>query len=261
MQFRDVYFQFDGKSSKHKNLKIVSVDGGNKDIIFGVEQEIKEYDSATDIPIHLGVKRKVPTIPITIMKMNEYNIAKPYRKGELEEICRWLFQKEYKPFVSFDNTGVVYYVIFTKGRNFENAAKEGYINLEMRLNAPHAYSNQLVDYFRVNGEKRVEIYNSSNLEKFIYPDIEFELLKGTTRLEIINESINQRVVFDGLEFNEHIYVYNDGLKDLLSMKDKNRNIFNKFNKEWLKLNYGRNRLKIIGECNIKFINQHPIALM
>ena len=260
MQFRNVYFQFDGKNSKDRNLKIVSVGNSTKGNIFGVNQDIKEYDSGTDIPIFLNTKRKIPTIQITIMKVNKYNRAEAYRKDELREISRWLFQREYKPFISWDNTGIVYYAIFTKGEDFENTAKEGYINLEMRLNAPHAYSNQLIDYFRVSNEKKVEIYNNSNLEKFIYPDVEFELLNGTTRLEIINESINQRVVFNGLEPNEHIYVYNDGLKDVVSLKDNNRNIFNKFNKEWLKLKYGRNRLKIIGDCNIKFINQYPIAL-
>lgn len=261
MQFRSTNFMFDGKNSRDRNLKIVDIDGKNEDIIFGVEQNINEDDSVGDIPLFLGVKRSIPTIPITIMKMNNFNRPIPYSKGELEEICRWLFQKEYKPFISYDNAGIVYYVIFTKGNNFETSAKEGYLNLEMRLNAPHGYSNPLISTYRVKGEKQIKLYNNSNLDDIVYPDIEFELLNNTTSLEIRNESIGQSIIFNDLEPNEHIFVYNDMLKDVVSMTDKNRNIFNKFNKEWLKLRYGKNRIKIIGECKIKFINQYPIALM
>lgn len=225
-----------------------------------MQQDIIEEESGTDIPLFLGVKRKCPTFPVTIMKMDENNKPLPFRKGEMDEICRWLIQKEYKPFVSWDNTGIVYYVLFTKGNNYQNCAREGYIKLDMRLAAPYGYSNQLIDYYRVTNEKIIDVYNASNLDKFIYPDIEFELLDNCTDVIIENLTLGEKMTFNNLDENDVIYVFNDGIKDVVSKIDKSKNIFKKFNKQWIKLVYGKNKIKVTGNLKIKFITQYPIGL-
>ncbi|EGT3606896.1 hypothetical protein FKF97_10865 [Clostridium perfringens] len=260
MQFRDLYFQFDGINSKEKRLKLITVDSKNNRNLFGVEQDIIEEENGTDVPLFLGVKRKCPTIPVTLMKMNEWNRPIPYGEKELSDICNWLFKREYKPFVSWDNPGVVYYVIFIKGEGFENCAKEGYLNLEMRLSAPHAYSRLLTDEYHVLSQKTVYINNDSDIQDFIYPDIEFEMLDDCTDLIIENLTIGEKMEFNNLEKGEKIKVYNDGLKDMLSLVDRSRNIFEKSNKYFIKLVYGRNRIRITGKCKIKFITQYPLAL-
>lgn len=260
MQFRDLDFKFDGIKGRDKQLKIVNIDNKNSENIFGIDREINEENIGIDEPLFLGVKKKCPSIPITLMKMNNYGIPKAFKKNELLEICRWLFKEDYRPFISYDNTGIVHYVLFTKGRDFENCAREGYINLEMRLSAPYGYSNQLINFYEVRGKKIIDIYNNSNLDQFIYPDIEFELLSSDGNIEIINSTTNQKVIFTNLDDYEHIYVYNDALRDVVSLKNNDKNIYKNFNKEWMKLAYGKNRIKIIGNCKIKFISQIPIAL-
>lgn len=261
MQFKSLDFRFNGINSKGKKLKIVSIDSRNNENLFGVQQNVIEEDNNnSDIPLFLGVKKKCPTFSITIMKMNEYNRPLPYDEGEFDEICRWLIQDEYKPFISWDNTGIVYYVIFTKSNDFENCAKEGYIKLDVKLSAPYAYSNQLIDYYRVMGSKIVDLYNGSNLSKFIYPDLEFELLDDCTSVTIENLTLNQVMHFENLNKKDVIYVYNKDLKDVMSKVNKNRNVFKNFNKEWIKLVYGKNRIKITGKVKIRFITQYPIGL-
>lgn len=260
MQFRSLYFQFDGVNSKEKHLKLITVDGKDREFLFGVDQEIIEEESSGEVPLFLGVKRKCPTIPVTLMKMNEWNKPIPYGERELPDICNWLFKKEYRPFVSWDNPGKVYYIIFTKGKGFENCAKEGYLNLEMRLSAPFAYSRQLKDEYEVIGEKTININNDSDVEDFIYPDVEFEMLNESRDLVIENLTLGEKMEFHNLELNEKIRIYNDGLKDMVSLVDKKRNIFKKSNKCFMKLIYGRNRIRIIGECKIKFITQYALAL-
>lgn len=260
MSFHSLDFRFDGINSKNLKLKIVSVDNSKKNSQFGVEQEIVE-DNSTNIPLFLGVKRKCPTIPITMMKMNDFGNAESFTDKELDNICRWLFQDEYKPFISWDNTGIIYYVIFTKGDSFYNCAKEGYLNLEMRLNAPHGYSNQLINFHQVTDKKVIELHNGSNINTIVYPDIEFELLGDNRNLKITNLSNGDFMEFEGLEKNEHAYVYNDGIKDIMSKVDKNRNLFKNFNKKWISMRYGKNRIEIIGNCRIKFISQYPTAMI
>lgn len=260
MQFRSLDFQFNNVSSKSKKLKLVNVDGKNEESFFGVEQEVIEEDNGTDVPLFLGVKRKCQTIPVTFMKVDDLNNPLPYRKGEFDELCKWLIHKEYKPFVSWDNPGIVYYVIFTKAKDFVNRAKEGYISLDMRLSAPYGYSNQLISPYYITKEKIINVYNGSDLDNLIYPDIEFELLGDCRDVVIQNLTLNQTMEFHDLEKNDVIRVYNDGIKDVISKKDKNRNIYKNFNRKFLALTYGKNRIKIIGNCKINIINQYPIAL-
>ncbi|MGV2640145.1 hypothetical protein GNF86_01645 [Clostridium perfringens] len=259
MQFRKFYFEFDGKKSKDRNLKMVVIDNKSEEDKFGVEQEIIEEDNGTDTPLFLGIKRKPQSLKISIMKMNKYSRPLPYTDKELDEICRWLFKKEYKPFIPWDNTGMVYYVIFTKGTDFFNCAKEGYINLEMRLNAPYGYSNLFNNDYRIKGEKVIDIYNGSDIDNFIYPDIEFELRDNSTDLTIKNLSLGETMEFNNLVSNDHIMIYNEGLKDMVSLKDKSRNIFQHSNKQFIKLQYGLNRIQVKGNCRIRFLYQYPIG--
>ena len=260
MQFRKFYFEFDGRKSKDKKLKMIIIDNKSEDDKFGVEQEVIEEDNGTDTPLFLGVKRKPQTLKIAIMKMDKFNNPLSYTDRELEEICRWLFKKEYRPFIPWDNTGMVYYVIFTKGTDFFNCAKEGYINLEMRLNAPYGYSRLLNNEYTVMGEKTIDIYNRSDIDNFIYPDIEFELKDDNTDLVIKNLSLSNEIMeFNNLTPNDHIMIYNEGLKDMMSLQDKSRNIFQCSNKKFIKLQYGLNRIQIKGKCKIKFTYQYPIG--
>lgn len=259
MQFKSFYFQFNNISSKLRNLKVVSIDDESLDS-FGIEQEINEEDDGTDIPLFLGVKRKCPELTITLMKMDEWNRPLPYAEGELEEICRWLIHREYKPFISFDNLGIVYYVLFTKGESFYNGAKEGYLKFNMRLSAPYAYSNVLIDSYKVIGQRIIDIYNGSDIEEFIYPDIQFELLGDCKNITIENLTLGETMTFQNLANNEVVYVYNDKIKDVVSKVDKRRNIFKNFNRKFISLAYGKNRLRITGDCNIDIINQYPISL-
>lgn len=260
MQFKNFYFQFNNVSSKLKKLKVVSIDDDESTDTFGMEQEVNENDDGTDVPVFLGVKRTCPELTITLMKMDEWNKPLPYSDEELEDICRWLIQKEYKPFVSFDNLGIVYYVLFTKGESFYSKAKEGYLKFNMRLSAPYAYSNVLIDSYKVKGEKIVDIYNGSDIEKFVYPDIQFELLDDCQDISIENLTLKESMIFNNLEKHDIIYVYNDKFKDVVSKVDKTRNIYKNFNGKFLSLAYGKNRIKITGNCNIDIINQYPIAL-
>lgn len=260
MQFRKFYFEFDGKKSKDRNLKMVVIDNKSEEDKFGVEQDVIEEDNGTDTPLFLGTKRKPQSIKMTLMKLDKYNNPMSYTDKELEDINKWLFLKrEYKPFIAWDNPGIVYYVIFTKGTDFFNCAKEGYINLEMRLNAPYGYSNLFNNDYWIKDEKIIDIYNGSDIDNFIYPDIEFELRDDSTDLIIKNLSLGETMEFNNLISNDHIMIYNEGLKDMVSLKDKNRNIFQHSNKKFIKLQYGLNRIQVKGNCRIRFLYQYPIG--
>ena len=137
---------------------------------------------------------------------------------------------------------------------------QGVITLNMRLSSPHAYSPIMLDSVRCSEEKIFDVYNGSTYDDFIYPDIEIKMLQGNS-IKIENVITGQVLEFTNLDNNEHIYIYNDNMKQMVSKLDRKKNVYSKSNKEFLKLPYGRNRIKITCElAQVKFIHQDKINL-
>lgn len=260
--FKNKYFTFDGVRSIDKNIAIVTIGSDSSNTQFGLKQSVEKQDGIGDVPLYKGVKRDISSIDITLCKLDKQNNLLRFTEKEKDDICRWLFKKDYKPFISDDNKSKVYYAIFTEGDSFFNGLNEGYINLKMELNAPYGYSAIINDFWRVVNFKEVNIYNNSNIDCELYPDIEIELLGDTDKVEIFNQMTGSRTILENLQPNEHLYIYGDEVRDIVSMVDKDRNLFPNFNKKWLKLVYGRNKIIIKAKsANIRIINQYPLAII
>lgn len=257
-QFRHEMFTYDGKSSRDFNLYICRITNDTSRI-FGGERTIKEEESNNFIPTFQGVKYSAPTIPITLVCVDENNNVIPLEDELSFEINKWLFQDDYKPFTSYDNKDIIYYSLFTKGSNYDVGCKKGYLELEMRLDSGCAYSNLIYHNFTVNGQKTVEIINKSNVEKYSYPDVEFQLLSGNS-IVVRNDTLGVSMEFSNLPKNCHVYCYNEGLKHIVDKTNPENNLRENFNKTWLKTMYGVNQFTIIGHCEINIINQNKIAI-
>lgn len=259
--FNDKYFIFDGVRSKDFNIAIVSVGDNDTDRQFGIKRNITEVDGV-NVPIFTGVENECPTKNITIAKLDSYNEIIPFNKGEKDRISSWLFKNEYKPFISMDDENKVYYVMFTEGNIYTNGLEQGYINLTMRLSSPYAYSNVMNDFVRVSKYKEINIFNDNNINEDIIPDIEIEMLGDSNKIEILNKMNGSRFSLKDLEKGEHVRVYGDSLLDIVSLKDKEKNLFEKSNKDFLRLRNGRNKIeiKVNGIADVKIIYQYPLAI-
>lgn len=252
---RNLWFRFNGFDSKGKYM-ICTKGNGDLTSQFGVNRSINEEDGVGDVPVFYGVKDECPTLEMSITKIVNDEIA-PFTEIELSELTRILCKKEYKV---FECGGLVYYVIFTQGSLWRVGSGQGVITLNMRLSSPHAYSPIMLNPVRCVEEKEFDVYNKSTYDDFIYPDIEIKMLKGNNII-IENVTTGQIVKFEGLDFGEHIYVYNDNMKQMVSKLDSKKNIYSKSNKEFLKLPYGRNKIKITcEEAKVKLIYQNKINL-
>lgn len=256
-QFQKYYdFIFDGFNSRGRFM-ICSRGSGDNLSQFGASRSINEEEGIGDIPVFYGVKSECPTLEISISKVNNGEIS-PFADDDLKELSRILFKKDYRALII---NGLIYYCIFTKGEMWSAGRGEGVITLSLRLNAPYAYSSIMNNPVRVINTKTIEVYNKSTVCEDIYPDIEFLLGGDSTSIKITNMTTGQIVEFNGLEKLEHVYVYNDGLKQVISKSESTRNIFKLFNKEWLRLVYGKNIIKIECEnCKFDLIYQNKIHL-
>lgn len=252
---RNLWFRFNGFDSKGKYM-ICTKGNGDLTSQFGVNRSINEEDGVGEVPVFYGVKDECPTLEMSITKIVNDEIA-PFTEIELSKLTRILCKKEYK---AFECGGLVYYVIFTQGSLWRVGSGQGVITLNMRLSSPHAYSPIMLNSVRCVEEKEFDVYNGSTYDDFIYPDIEIKMLQGNS-IKIENVITGQVLEFTNLDNNEHIYIYNDNMKQMVSKLDRKKNVYSKSNKEFLKLPYGRNRIKITCElAQVKFIHQDKINL-
>lgn len=261
MSFKSPFFKFNGKSSRDFQLRICQVGTKDSTSPFGLARTIEketDYGFSTSIK---SIKYNDVTIDLTLVK-TDGNIALPFSEDEKFEIISWLFQDDFKPFISDDDESKIYYVLFTKGSNYQNALKQGYINLTMQLNAPCAFSPINTGYFVVDGEQLIEITNKTNVGTYSEPDLEFQLLGETTSFKIENLNTGDVMSFEGLEKGSHVQCYNEGMKQVICVNDPSMNL-RKFmvDKKWLRLARGVNHLRITTEsAKVAIVGQSKIAL-
>lgn len=252
---RNLWFRFNGFDSRGRYM-ICTKDNGDMISQFGINRSINEEEGVSSVPVFYGVKEECPSFEMSITKVTDDRIA-PFTDIELAELTRILCKKEYKP---LEIGGLVYYVIFTQGSLWRVGSGEGIITLNMKMSSPHAYSPIMLDSIRCTGEKQFDVYNKSTYDDFIYPDIEIKISKGND-ITIENLTTGQLIKFNNLDDCEHIYVYNDNMKQMVSKLDSKKNIYSKSNKEFLKLPYGKNRIKITcKEAQVKLIYQNKMNL-
>lgn len=253
-------FRFNGKHTDDFQLRIFQIGSSDNTQTFGLDRSLE-----TELTNHLtlglkSVKYNTLKFDLTLSKYDGVNLL-PFTEDDKFEIIRWLFQDDYKA-ITFDNQkDVLYYVMFTKGSSYQNAFKEGYLNLTMELNAPCGFTNITTGAMRVQGETTFDLFNRTNVEMFTYPDIEFELLGRTTSIQIENLTTGDVMTFEGLTPSTHAYCYNEGLKQLSCVYKPSYNLRPFFNKCWLRLAYGRNTIRISTlDANVNLIGQSKIAL-
>lgn len=258
MIFNSTDFIFDNKQSKDFNIMLVSMES-TRTGIFGIQQSVEEEQiGSRDIPYFYGTKLSTPTFNLTFAIADKYYRPLPFTEQEREKVVRWLCKREYKPFISYDNLGIVYYMIFTQIDRSSFVNDTGYLTLQCKLNAPYGFTNLMNNPItNYNNTKQFTIENKSNVVDEIRPIIEIELLETTQNIKIRNLTLGQEMSFTNLDTREKLIIYND-LCSIKSSTGKYR--FNNFNRKWITLGYGVNYIEIEGKCKVNFVYSCPISL-
>lgn len=261
MQFKSPYFIFNGKSSRDFQLRICQVGSNSSTSLFGTNRTLEKETTTGFTTSIKNINYGDVTIELTLIK-TDGNVPLPISEQEKFEIISWLFQDEFKPFISEDDESKIYYAVFTKGSSYQNALKQGYLNLTMQLNAPCAFSPIQTGYFSVNGHQVIELVNRSNVGTYSEPDFEFQLLEESTSFKIENLNTGDVMSFEGLPEGAHIQCYNESIKQTVCVNDPNLNVRKYMvDKNWIRLAKGVNRLRITTEsAKVAIVGQAKIAL-
>lgn len=259
-QFRNVGFTFDGINAEDLGYYIVSLDSKNSSVL-GTNRTIKEEDTNNFAKSFQGVKYNDFTFEITITKANK-NKALPITEEDIFFLNNWLMKPEdYRIFISHQNRDILYYALFTEMSDVRFAQRTGYVTLKMRLSSGCSYSTVAHHAHRVAPNHTIEIYNKSNVEDYVYPDVNFiTRFESNNGIRIINQTLGETMEFWNLPPNHEFMCYNEGLKQVVCVTNGELNMQPLFNKKWLRLAYGRNVIRIEGACDIDIFFQNKIAI-
>jgi len=255
--FTNTTFQFDNRKATDFGLYIVNLDTSTKNAPYAVEREINEEKVRNNpIPFFFGLNEQPLYFKVTLFREEEWDY------DTRVEITQWLFQDEYKSFISTDHNGIIYNCIaIDRPEKILIGNIPRMIELNFRCDAPWAWSPVLSTNYDLSNNTTTQIItmvNRSNIVKYHYPEIWIQSLDGGT-ISLKNYSDGGREFkFDNLQVNEIVYINNQlkqietDVSSIYRLKDFNRN--------WLRLNYGINNIVVTGKCLIKTQMQYPIAI-
>lgn len=260
-QFKNVGFTFDGINGEDLGYYIVST--SNKGSAYmGVTKKIQEEKTSNFAPSFQGIEYDAITFEITIAKINKHGNCVPISEEDVFFLNNWLLKpNDYKIFISHQNRDILYYAMFTQANSTLNGTREGFVNLTMRLSSGCSYSTVAHHAHKVAPNHTIEIYNKSNVEDYVYPDVNFiTRFESNNGIRIINQTLGETMEFWNLPPNHEFMCYNEGLKQVVCVTNGELNLQPLFNKKWLRLAYGRNVIRIEGTCDIDIFFQNKIAI-
>ncbi|MDU7364298.1 hypothetical protein [Clostridium sp.] len=202
---------------------------------------------------------------IRIKKINKItNEILSFKKIDLDYLNRWLLNNKDYEILEIDKY-IYKAIFFPYGDDYTKGAKEGYVDLKVRL-YKNAFSSIMVCQKVLNGnEKYLEVNNKSNVEGLIlYPNFSISNiprrgLNSATNILIENTNILDNKLTINLTENEQIYI--NGKNDyIISKVDENRTIVK--SGQYIKIQKGLNVIKIKsnGFCEINISYQQEFNI-
>lgn len=194
-------------------------------------------------------------------------------KDPIDGVTRSAIQKLFLGRASYKNFQIVqddimlikFETLFTEATNKYIGNVQRAITLHGHCNSPYGETFPKTVTRTFEGEGLVnynfEIYNNSDNDDYIYPEIEFSLNSVGNDFQIINYSDDNRTFFfDDLQPNETITV--DNYRQSV-VSDTGLTRLSSFNKKWFRLKQGNNSLNVqsgIGTFTITYSELRSIGV-
>lgn len=253
------YFIYDGIKSSDKGIYIMRSDSKGTTPTWGSMNIDFTQIKNKMLPHHYSISREPLRFSIQIIVMDECGNVGYWTPEKIHEVGDWLITHTFKPFISSDDLGKVYYAMIDNADDLYTVNQQGYMTVDFITNSPFAWSNIEYSEFNMSDsvhDKNIVLSNNSNVLDQYQPMVEILSLKHNNNIEIINHTTGQNVKINKLEINEHVNI--DNYNRIIRTDIPNKNIFKDFNRVWLHLYKGNNHIEIKGDCIIGTQMQFPI---
>lgn len=243
---RATEFMYDGISSTTYGLKIASLDSNvMEEISYVVPNIIVEKTKKSNVYHYIDIDYESPPV-------FEFSVISqvPINEEILRNILCWLdARKGFKPLVLLQQgyDTLTYNCIFTVTNLIYHANNIVGLNLSATFDSKYVKGKPIKTTIEVDGEKTINLYNpSDNIDEYIYPLVEFTLSKESNGdIAIVNITDNKERKFEFKKLNIEngsTYIVDNDLKIVQGDTD---GLLENFNKKWLRLLKGRNKIKIM----------------
>lgn len=246
-------FIFNGESSdKHDVMAVIFGDSSNDSYSADIQTELTTYLNKRNGTFNITEQNYSEPMSFTLQIVNkdfsDFNAIKE------KEIKNWLCKRGAYFWFTIDVPG--YEQIFWK-MNISNPKLKylgGTVGMEFEciLDSPWGYSSLIERTFQItDSDRNILLHINSDEDDYIYPDMTITM-KGYGTLEIKNSSETEHRTFS-LENTviDEIITLNNSMPDISSSQN-GHNIYNDFNKHWIRLANGENILTFNLNCIVTF---------
>lgn len=234
-------------------MDVVLVTTINDDILNNIGttyiENIKVQNTKTDNPYYLLEDKSVEPLILEFAYVNlEDNTPLVWDEEKIDEIVEWLYHDSFKPFISYDNEEITYYLKATKIYKRFNNEMKGMLEVEFQPYTAYGYK-----YFEkkviCEGEIETKIKNESTTSSEYYePIIEVKALEdGNIKIENLSIEEDKPLVIENMKKDDKIIIDNF---TYIVQNELGENKFLSVNRNWIRLKKKKNILKIQGNCEI-----------
>lgn len=246
-----LHFHFNNISSREMGLVNVNTNSGLFEEIFLPSRTIKTIKVRGNDKSYLqSTEKDNISLPLTFL------LPENYTEADIRKIARWFNQDYYQPFYFDSFPQRIFYVMYQgDSRISHNGAGQGYFTIELVSNSPYSYS----PVYSTNSLTIDNITNGYNLEiendgdESIFPEV-WITTKGHNEVKINNFSNGVKFSLSNLSLSEQIYIDNEKRDIITDLPLTYR--YDNFNKQYLELSRGVNRLQLIGKFEFEMRYQY-----
>lgn len=243
-------FHYNGVSSEEMGLINVRTSGGLFEEMFLPTRSIntvkvKGYDKS----YLQSIERENLVLSLTFLLPDNYT------DNDIRKITRWFNQSYYQPFYFDSFSHRVFYVMYQgDSKIFHNGAGQGYFNIELVSNSPYSYSKVFYNKLSIDNTSSGKLFELPNDgDESIYPEL-WITTKGYKDVKIHNHSNGVKFEFANLSLSEQIYINNEKRDIETDLPLTYR--YDNFNRQYLELSRGVNRLELFGKFDLEIRYQY-----
>lgn len=214
------------------------------------QREIREkYVVGRTKPYFMGVNKMPPTLFLQLAFVDKFDDKK------IREVTNWLCADTYQELAFSSNLDRRFFVIaIEEPQIYHTGYNEGYIEITFRCNDYYQYSKEYIDDFNLSENTPegtiIEIKNLG--DTILRPRLEVENLVEGQKIQIFNQTDrNKEFSIEGLKKDEKVFIDCEEEEIFSSLPNTYR--YDNHNDEWIELVFGTNRLKVIGQCKLRFL--------
>jgi len=242
----NMYFWYDGKSSKDFGIVSVQIGSGMYEDTFVSSRTLTEVKMKNqDESILQRIEEDVREFPLTIA------FEKTFTTTDIDRVILWLFKDSYKPFYFEEDINRIQYAMPSGDSSItHNGLKQGYITLTMRTNSSKIYSQKEITAVETVTATAKTITYTNNGHVEVLPEISI-VKNGAGKVTIQNLDDDGGAIFEISKLANGEDIYLDSKRELIETDIPGIYHYDDVIGEFPKLVVGTNRWKITGACTIQ----------